>query len=495
MKRTVFPSHSFKCTLFTLLLSAFASGVFAQATLSIQGVLTKSDGTAVDDGTYNITFRLFDQPSGGNQVHSETISVETIGGVYSVILGSNTPLTAPFNTIYYLSVLAGSSELLPRPQLTHAPYALSLLGQNNKFPSTGTVIADAYTALGGAPLGVQAQRGYAFGPGGDSDGGLFSSGDNNVALYANGTKTLEGNNGGITIPGSLSVGNGASITGNQTVSGTTTSGSQTVNGNEFVSGSSRSNGKFLTTLEGPGGGYSFVDDAGNDSGMFAYGDGHFALKANGLNRVEIGNNLNFDNTPGSVYMRAGNDVVFDIGGSHNYYMNNMKAKTGGGNFKTIQININNGVVQYDNSSRRYKRNIRPLEDDFSLILKSQPRVYNRLTDTVYWELGYIAEEMDSIGLHNLVQHDANGVIDGFDYDKMILYAVEVLKIQDAAIRDLKAEIAALKTENEGLRTENSTLRTDNNNIQTQQTAIEKQLELLAKRMNSLENTRVENNRK
>jgi hypothetical protein len=76
--------------LFTaLFLVVLTTGLYAQATLSVQGVLTKSDGTAVDDGTYSLRFRLFDDSTGGNQVHTETISVETIGGVYSTILGKN----------------------------------------------------------------------------------------------------------------------------------------------------------------------------------------------------------------------------------------------------------------------------------------------------------------------------------------------------------------------------------------------------------------------
>jgi hypothetical protein len=56
-----------------------------------------------------------------------------------------------------------------------------------------TVNATAMIASGGAPAAANlAGVGYAFGAGGDGDGGLFSSGDNNVALYANATKVLEG---------------------------------------------------------------------------------------------------------------------------------------------------------------------------------------------------------------------------------------------------------------------------------------------------------------
>ncbi len=67
-----------------LVVLAFPTELYAQpaASLSVQGVLTRTDGTAVDDGNYSVTFKLFDAPGGGNEVHSELIDVETVGGVY-----------------------------------------------------------------------------------------------------------------------------------------------------------------------------------------------------------------------------------------------------------------------------------------------------------------------------------------------------------------------------------------------------------------------------
>jgi len=127
-------------------LLAFAGGLLGQATLSVQGVLKKSDGTAVNDESYSVTYTLWKSQSGtspSDRAWEGMIPTETKGGVYSVVLGGpNSPaLTAPFDTIYYLGVkVQGSSqELQPRPLLTHAPYAMSLLGQTNRFPSNGNV--------------------------------------------------------------------------------------------------------------------------------------------------------------------------------------------------------------------------------------------------------------------------------------------------------------------------------------------------------------------
>ncbi len=119
---------------------AFAIQLHAQLdpTLSIQGILKKSNGAAVDDGAYSITFKLYAAAAGGAALWTETQSdVEVSSGIYSAALGVVTPLNVPFNQLYYLGVTVGSTELTPRVLLTSAPYALSLIGQSNKFPSAG----------------------------------------------------------------------------------------------------------------------------------------------------------------------------------------------------------------------------------------------------------------------------------------------------------------------------------------------------------------------
>lgn len=500
---------------------AVTSQLSAQVKLSVQGLVKKSDGTALPDKNYDLTFRFYDNENGGVALATETINTEINGGVYSAILGSNGGLDMlPFDKPYFVSVAVdGGTELLPRIALSAAPYAVSLQGASNKFPSTGTVKADALDVTGvlkatgiilpgGAPDNMGfANRGYSFGTGGDPDGGLFSLGDNNVALYANGTKALEGTNSGVTIPGSLTVNNGQTVNGALSVNG-----NQSVVGT-FSAGVVYSESDVLAKGASNDGGFSFQDDLGFDTGLFSGGNGKCQLRADNTAFVTLdgpNRRFNVESTNESRLASdgearllgggiAGNICTIDVGGAivmnvgpansnlGQYYMNNMKPKTGGGNFKNVQININNGVVQYDNSTRRYKYNIKPLEDNFSLILKAQPRIYTRQPHETITEIGYIAEEMDSIGLQHLVQRDKEGVVDGFDYTKMILYTVEVLKTQHADIEKLKAEVAALTAEKNALRTENTGLRADNTALQTQQADFGKQLESLSKRLKSLEN--------
>jgi hypothetical protein len=120
---------------------ALALEMSGQAAISMQGTIRNSSGAAVSDGNYSLTFKLYSVETGGSPVWSETQdNVKVVGGVYSSVLGSANPLNAAFNVPYYVGLsVDGGPELSPRFRLTSAPYALSLIGQGNTFPSSGTV--------------------------------------------------------------------------------------------------------------------------------------------------------------------------------------------------------------------------------------------------------------------------------------------------------------------------------------------------------------------
>lgn len=237
------------CVLFLLLLAGLfpASEATAQsANLSFQGILKKANGLAVDDGNYDLTFRLYDVETGGsaaNIKHEETINdVEIAGGIYSVILGAQagSPLTAAFDVPYFLGIKVGgpsATEMSPRIRLTSAPYALALRGSSNVFPGSGTVQADkievngGVLAEGGAPgLNGANNNGYAFKDNnGDNDSGLFSTAEGTVALYANNSERILVSNtvgdnrtylrGNVTVDNSLTISDQLIVTNQITANG------------------------------------------------------------------------------------------------------------------------------------------------------------------------------------------------------------------------------------------------------------------------------------
>ena len=102
-----------------------------------QGVLTDSLGNPISSGTFNMEFRLYSEEEGGTAVWTETQSVTVDEGVYSVGLGSVTPIELPFDAQYWLGIsVDGGLELAPRLAFTAAPYA-------RRAASVDAVSADA----------------------------------------------------------------------------------------------------------------------------------------------------------------------------------------------------------------------------------------------------------------------------------------------------------------------------------------------------------------
>jgi hypothetical protein len=206
-----------------LLIAVFLCGfsiqiTYSQATLSIQGVIKKSDGKAVDDGTYSVTFALYTTETGGVAVWSENQpNLDVTGGIYSALLGSINPLTAAFNQPYFLGVKVGTgTELTPRARLTSSPYALSLIGQSNTFPSSGTVGVGTASPDNAYKLHVK-------------DKALLESTTGEAKMYLKGNSSTLGSIGFSTGSADMSIHAGGSnavsfpsaikLTGNRTITG------------------------------------------------------------------------------------------------------------------------------------------------------------------------------------------------------------------------------------------------------------------------------------
>ena len=129
-----------KAIMLTLLMTGF---IFAtDPTLNIQGVLRDASGQAVADETYQLTFYLYDASTGGSSIWNEThSSVSVINGIYSANIGAATSLGGlAFDVPYFLGIsVNGGDESTPRIPLSNTPYALSMRGVDNVFPSSGNV--------------------------------------------------------------------------------------------------------------------------------------------------------------------------------------------------------------------------------------------------------------------------------------------------------------------------------------------------------------------
>lgn len=112
--------------LFTAVLCFLLFALYSQAprTLNYQGALSDQDGMALTDAVYDIEFLLYDAPTGGNNLWSETHSVELRNGIFTVLLGETSPLDLSFDKALWLGMRVDGETLEPRTALSASAYSL-----------------------------------------------------------------------------------------------------------------------------------------------------------------------------------------------------------------------------------------------------------------------------------------------------------------------------------------------------------------------------------
>ncbi len=145
--------------------------------ITVQGRLTDAAGNPITVAT-NVTFNLYDAPSGGSPLFTEgPISVTPDSrGLFTYQLGTNNNINlavaqAFANKVYLGITIAADAEMPPRFELTASPYAMSL--------SVGAVISGTYTSQVGRQGVVNAINNNR-----DSEA--------NTGLYAEGATAVRG---------------------------------------------------------------------------------------------------------------------------------------------------------------------------------------------------------------------------------------------------------------------------------------------------------------
>ena len=139
-----------------LLLSTLTFHAAAQIprTLSYQGVLTDNAGKPRPDGSYSFTFRFYTSPTGGTPIWSESKNLPAKNGLFSTVLGEQTPFgaTVKFDQQYWLGIQVGNEpELAPRIALTSVGYSMSSLRADTASVSAAS-LADTTWKQSGANI-------------------------------------------------------------------------------------------------------------------------------------------------------------------------------------------------------------------------------------------------------------------------------------------------------------------------------------------------------
>ena len=137
--------------------TAWAAPSTPQATpgvISWQGTLTDSSGQPIT-GDVDMTFRLYDAPTGGSalweEAHTAANAVPVQDGLFHVYLGSLTPISSTVwaNSPLYVGVqVGGDAEMSPREELGAVPYAMRA-GTADKLaqPVSNIVLLDERVTL------------------------------------------------------------------------------------------------------------------------------------------------------------------------------------------------------------------------------------------------------------------------------------------------------------------------------------------------------------
>lgn len=154
-------------------------------------------------------------------------------------------------------------------------------------------------------------------------------------------------------------------------------------------------------------------------------------------------NFNFKNWQWSVNPRKGYHLYLDClkpstatPKTSNLYL----ARQGDGSYK-VNLFVSGKVAYKDIgkwSSARYKENIAEYKTDFNSILKLEPKKYKLKSDKAgESKIGYIAEDLDQLGLKDIVSYDELNRPDMIEYDLISIYTLEVVKQQSKMIEKLQ----------------------------------------------------------
>lgn len=212
-------------TLLALIIAAVANFATAQTTaFTYQGRFTDTTVAQPTNGTYIMTFRLFDAASDGTQIPDSSTavisSVNVINGIFTVKLDFG---STAFNTsgARYLEIQVGTTTLMPRQEITSTPLALN--AKTADALSTGCVgciTNEQINSIDGAKIT-----------------GMVASATTAV------TATTSGN-----VAGVVAIANGG--TGSTTQNFVDLSANQTVGGNKSFTGILSGDGSGLRNISG-----------------------------------------------------------------------------------------------------------------------------------------------------------------------------------------------------------------------------------------------------
>lgn len=185
------------------------------------------------------------------------------------------------------------------------------------------------------------------------------------------------------------------------------------------------NGNNYTGVSGWADRFTVQSGTGVTNGLLFYSDqGGIQLSANGTNTPD----LYVQDATGNIFMQNLDDTT---GVSANMYYNTTSKE-----------------LMYITSSQRYKTDIKDYDKGLDFILNLRPVYYRskKSSDLSKFGVGFIAEEVEEIGLSEFIDYDANGLPNSVHYSLITALTTKAIQEQQAIIESQQQEIETLKTQ-------------------------------------------------
>lgn len=184
-------------------------------------------------------------------------------------------------------------------------------------------------------------------------------------------------------------------------------------------------------------GFLVFDEGGSPKVWFAeLQDGRFTCQVRGDKVELIADGDAWVNATGDLHLGEGASAVYVGFGST------------GSSANTVIDGL--GRLNKSTSSLRYKQDVQDAEVDPSAVLQMRPRTWRgksevaELGDDAPRWVGFIAEELDELGLTPFVVYDADGRPDAIQYDRLSVGLLAVVKSQQAQLDAITARLEALE---------------------------------------------------
>lgn len=188
-------------------------------------------------------------------------------------------------------------------------------------------------------------------------------------------------------------------------------------------------GRGLIELNGSSSAYYALKGGDVVKGSFNFAGAAINIQANSIP-------ITFGTTGGTEWMRIDTNGNVTAMGIYN-------TTTAG----AVNVNVrNDGYLLRSTSALKYKTDIRDLPSID--INKFRPVVYKSKCegdDKTKDHFGIIADEVDAVGIKELVSYNAEGEVEGFQYERLTAVLVKAIQEQQSIINELKTRIEALES--------------------------------------------------